>query len=88
MSRIDIRPRGRSEPLSKEFRRQIPLRTFLGSKEQLDGHKQGLFKIIYKTKINVNGSTHTYVKAKSQLGNIRAKYLMTTQKGQSCIKFS
>ena len=32
---------------------------------------------------------HIYsVKAKSQLGNIRIKYIMTTQKGKSCIKFS
>ena len=45
---------------------------------------------MYAPKINMNGSTHsTYsVKAKSQAGSIRVKYIMTTQKGQSQKKIS
>ena len=44
---------------------------------------------MYAPKINMNGSTHIYsVKAKSQAGNIRVKYIMTTQKGQSRKKMS
>ena len=31
----------------------------------------------------MNGSTHISVKAKSQAGNIRVRYIMTTQKGQN-----
>ena len=36
----------------------------------------------------MNGSTHISVKAKSQAGNIRVKYIMTTQKDQSRKKIS
>ena len=44
---------------------------------------------MYAPKINMNGSTHsTYsVKAKSQAGSIRVKYIMTAQ-GQSRKKMS
>ena len=38
---------------------------------------------MHAPKINVNGSTHISVKAKSQAGNIRVRYIMTTQKGQN-----
>ena len=34
-------------------------------------------------KIDMNERTHNSVKAKGQAGNIRVKYIMTTQKGQS-----
>ena len=43
---------------------------------------------MHAPKINVNGSTHISVKGKSQAGNIRVKYIMTTQKGQSRKKIS
>ena len=38
---------------------------------------------MYAPKVNMNGSTHVLFKAKSQAGNTRVKYVMTTQKGQS-----
>ena len=41
---------------------------------------------MYAPKLYMNGSTYIYiysVKAKSQASNIRAKYIMTTQKDQS-----
>ena len=34
-------------------------------------------------KINMNERTHNSVKVKGQADNIRVKYIMTTQKGQS-----
>ena len=43
---------------------------------------------MYATNINTNESTHISVKAKSQAGDIRVKYIMTTQKGQSRKKTS
>ena len=43
---------------------------------------------MYALKINMNGITQYSVKAKSQEGNIRVKYIMTTQKGQSQKKIS
>ena len=39
-----------------------------------------MFKAMYSPKINMNESTH---KEKSPAGNIRVKYMVTTQKGQS-----
>ena len=42
-----------------------------------------MFKTAYAPKININ-EEHIYsVKDKSQAGNIRVKYIMKTQKGQS-----
>ena len=42
---------------------------------------------MYAPKINMNEKTYT-VKAKSQAGNIRVNFTMTTQKGQSRKKIS
>ena len=42
---------------------------------------------MYAPKININERIYS-VKAKSQAGNIRVKYIMTTQKGQSRKKIS
>ena len=39
-------------------------------------------------KINMNERPHNSVKAKSQAGNRRVKYIMATQKGQSRKKIS
>ena len=56
-----------SEPLSRGFRGQSPLRKYLGSKEHLDWLKIdlnaveiGLFKTIYSPKININSFIHLF----------------------------
>ena len=42
-----------------------------------------MFKTMYASKI-IHMKVHIYsVKAKSEAGNIRVKYIMTTKKGQS-----
>ena len=43
---------------------------------------------MYAPKINMNGIHIFSDKAKSQAGNIRVKYIITTQKGQSRKKIS
>ena len=43
---------------------------------------------MYAPKINMNEKNIYTVKAKSQAGNIRVKFIMTTQKGQSRKKIS
>ena len=43
---------------------------------------------MYAPKLNMNERAHISAKAKSQAGDIRVKYIITTQKGQSRKKIS
>ena len=71
---------GRSEPLTRGFSGQSPLRTFLGSKEHLYWIK---IDLNVTEIITVQGYKYTKIKAKSQASNRWVKDITTTQKDQA-----